>query len=167
MDPQFPLGAMVEKPHMEKVLGYIAKGRAEGAKLLCGGSQILQDTGGYFIEPTIFDNVTPDMTVAREEIFGPVLAVLTCDSEADAIAMANDTDYGLHASIWSDNVNQVHRMARAIRAGTVSVNCFSEGDFATPFGGFKRSGFFGRDKSLWASRQYSELKTIWMEVTGE
>ena len=167
LDPQFPLGSMIEKSHMEKVLGYIARGKADGAKLIYGGRQIRQETGGYFVEPTIFDNVTPGMTIAREEIFGPVLAVLTCNSEAEAIAMANDTVYGLHASIWSDNFNQVHRMARAIRAGTVSVNCFSEGDFGTPFGGFKQSGFFGRDKSLWASRQYSELKTIWMAITPE
>ena len=167
LDPKFPLGSMIEKPHMKSVLGYIAKGRAECARLTCGGNQILQETGGYFLEPTIFDNVTPDMTISREEIFGPVLAVLTCKDEAEAIAMANDTDHGLHASLWSDNVNQVHRMARAIRAGTVSVNCFSEGDFGTPFGGFKQSGFFGRDKSLWASRQYTELKTIWMAITRD
>lgn len=165
MDPQFALGAMIERPHMETVLGYISKGKAEGATLACGGNQILQETGGYYLEPTIFDNVTCDMTLAREEIFGPVLAVLTCHSEEEAIRMANDTEYGLHASLWSDNVNQVHRMARAIRAGTVSVNCFSEGDFGTPFGGFKQSGFFGRDKSLWASRQYTELKTIWMAIS--
>ncbi len=167
LDPQYLLGSMIEKAHMETVLGYIAKGKAEKATLICGGNQILQETGGYFIEPTIFDNVTPEMTINREEIFGPVLAVLSCSSEEEAIAMANDTEYGLHASLWSDNVNQVHRMARSIRAGTVSVNCFSEGDFGTPFGGFKQSGFFGRDKSLWASRQYTELKTIWMAVTQD
>jgi gamma-glutamyl-gamma-aminobutyraldehyde dehydrogenase len=165
MDPQFALGSMIEKPHMETVLGYMAKGKAEGATLACGGHQILHETGGYYLEPTIFDNVTCEMTLAREEIFGPVLAVLTCHSEEEAIRMANDTEYGLHASLWSDNVNQVHRMARAIRCGTVSVNCFSEGDFGTPFGGFKQSGFFGRDKSLWASRQYTELKTIWMAIS--
>jgi len=164
LDPQFLLGSMIEKPHMDTVLSYIAKGKAEGAELLCGGNRILQETGGYFIEPTIFDQVTPDMTIAKEEIFGPVLAVLTCKDEEEAVRMANDTEYGLHASLWSDNVNQVHRMSRAIRAGTISVNCFSEGDFGTPFGGFKQSGFFGRDKSLWASRQYTELKTIWMAV---
>ena len=167
LDPQFRLGSMIERPHMERVLGYIAKGKAEGATLACGGNQILQETGGYFLEPTIFDNVTPDMTISRDEIFGPVLAVLTCKDEAEAIAMANDTVYGLHASLWSDNVNQVHRMARAIRAGTVSVNCFSEGDFGTPFGGFKQSGFFGRDKSMWANRQYTELKTIWMAIAND
>lgn len=164
LDPQFKLGSMIEKSHMETVLGYIEKGKTEGAKLVYGGHQILQDTGGYYIEPTIFDGVTSDMIIAREEIFGPVLSVLTFKDETEAIAMANDTVYGLHASIFSNNINQAHRLSRGIRAGTISVNCFSEGDITTPFGGFKQSGFFGRDKSLWANRQYTELKTIWMAI---
>ncbi len=164
LDPQYNLGALIERRHMESILGYIDRGRAEGAKLALGGRQILQESHGYFVEPTIFTGVTPDMTIAREEIFGPVLAVLSCEDEADAIRLANDTHYGLHASIWSDDLHQVTRMSRAIRAGTISVNCFSEGDFTTPFGGFKQSGFFGRDKSLHACRQYTELKTIWMAI---
>jgi gamma-glutamyl-gamma-aminobutyraldehyde dehydrogenase len=164
LDPQFRLGAIIEKPHMEKILSYIAKGKEEKARLIHGGNRIMEESGGYFIEPTIFDQVTPDMTIAKEEIFGPVLSVLTCSSEEEAVAMANDTEYGLHASLWANDVNLVHRMSRALRAGTVSVNCYSEGDMGTPFGGFKQSGFFGRDKSLWANRQYTELKTIWMEV---
>ncbi|MDQ7095121.1 aldehyde dehydrogenase [Desulfosporosinus sp. PR] len=164
LDPQFRLGSMIEKPHMEKVLAYIETAKAEGATLVCGGRQILPETGGYFIEPTIFDNVTSEMTIAKEEIFGPVLAVMTFSDEEEAIRMANDTEYGLHASIWSNDVNQVHRLSRAIQAGTISVNCFSEGDFGTPFGGFKQSGFIGRDKSLWASRQYTEMKTIWLKI---
>ncbi len=167
LDPQFNLGALIERRHMESILAYIEKGEAEGARLALGGRQILQETGGYFVEPTIFTDVSPDMTIAREEIFGPVLAVLRCEDEDDAIRLANDTDYGLHASIWSDDLNQVVRMSRAIRAGTISVNCFSEGDFTTPFGGFQQSGFFGRDKSLHACRQYTELKTIWMAIRNE
>jgi gamma-glutamyl-gamma-aminobutyraldehyde dehydrogenase len=164
LDPQFNLGAIIERRHLESILAYIDKGQAEGAKLVLGGRQILQETGGYFLEPTIFTEVGPGMTIAREEIFGPVLAVLPCDDEADAVRLANDTRYGLHASIWSDDVHQVARMSRAIRAGTVSVNCFSEGDLTTPFGGFGQSGFFGRDKSLHACRQYTELKSIWMAI---
>ena len=164
LDPQYSLGALISRPHMDSVLSAIGQGQFEGASLVCGGQQILQETGGYFVEPTIFDDVTRDMTMAREEIFGPVLSIFTCHSEAEAIDVANDTPYGLHASVWTDNLNQATRLARAIRAGTVSVNCFSEGDFTTPFGGFKESGFFGRDKSLWASRQYTELKTIWMGI---
>jgi gamma-glutamyl-gamma-aminobutyraldehyde dehydrogenase len=109
--------------------------------------------------------VKPNMTIAREEIFGPVLSVLTFNTEAEAIALANDTQYGLTASLYSENVSRAHRVARAIRAGTISVNCFSEGDTTTPFGGFKQSGFFGRDKSIFAHYQYTELKTIWVQLT--
>ncbi|EHQ89449.1 aldehyde dehydrogenase [Desulfosporosinus youngiae] len=164
LDPQFRLGSMIERPHMEKVLDYIETAKAEGADLIYGGRQILQETGGCFIEPTIFDNVTAGMTIAKEEIFGPVLGVMTFGDEEEAIRMANDTEYGLHASIWSNDVNEVHRLSKAIQAGTISVNCFSEGDMGTPFGGFKQSGFIGRDKSLWASRQYTEMKTVWMKT---
>jgi gamma-glutamyl-gamma-aminobutyraldehyde dehydrogenase len=164
LDPRHRLGAMIEESHMQTVLRYIDCGKREGADLVLGGNRILQETGGYFIEPTIFDHANADMTIVKEEIFGPVLAVMTCKNENDAIRMANDTEYGLHASIWSNDINQVHRMSRAIRAGTISVNCYSEGDMTTPFGGFKQSGFFGRDKSLWASRQYTELKTIYTTV---
>jgi len=164
LDPQFRLGSMIEKSHMEKVLGYIETGKTEGAKLVYGGNQILQESGGYYIEPTIFDCVSPEMIIARDEIFGPVLAVFTFKDENEAIHMANDTIYGLQASIFSNDINKVHRLSRGIRAGTISVNCFSEGDNTTPFGGFKQSGFFGRDKSLWANRQYTELKTIWMAM---
>lgn len=164
LDPQNSLGAMVEKPHMEKVLGYIEKGKSEGARLIYGGEQILPESGGSFVSPTIFDQVTPDMTIAREEIFGPVLAVLTCRNEEEAISLANDTPYGLHASIYTDNLDTAHRMARDVRAGTISLNCYSEGDISTPFGGFKQSGFFGRDKSMLANNQYTEVKTIWIEL---
>jgi gamma-glutamyl-gamma-aminobutyraldehyde dehydrogenase len=164
LDPQHRLGAMIETSHMESVLRYIECGKKEGANLVLGGNRILQETGGYFIEPTIFDHADPVMTIVKEEIFGPVLAVMTCRDEHEAVEMANDTEYGLHASIWSNDINQVQRMSRAIRAGTISVNCYSEGDMTTPFGGFKQSGFFGRDKSLWANRQYTELKTIWLAV---
>jgi gamma-glutamyl-gamma-aminobutyraldehyde dehydrogenase len=164
LDPQNKLGALVEKAHMEKVLYYVEKGKEDGAKLVYGGKRILEETGGYFVEPAIFDNVTQDMTIAREEIFGPVFGVLAFDNMEEAIRMANDTEYGLHASVWTNDVNLVHKISRAIDAGTISVNCFSEGDIGTPFGGFKQSGFIGRDKSLWANRQYTELKTIWMKI---
>jgi gamma-glutamyl-gamma-aminobutyraldehyde dehydrogenase len=163
LDPRNRLGAMIEKPHLEKVLGYIAAGQAEGARLVMGGKRILQRTGGYFVEVTIFDEVTQRMKIAREEIFGPVLSVIPFSTEAEAVAIANDTNYGLAASLYTQDLNRAHRVARAIRAGTVSVNCFSEGDLTTPFGGFKESGFGGRDKSLWAHEQYTELKTIWMQ----
>jgi 4-(gamma-glutamylamino)butanal dehydrogenase len=164
LDPKNRLGAMIEKPHLEKVLSYIAAGQAEGAKLVMGGKRILEKSGGYFVEVTIFDEVSNRMKIAREEIFGPVLSVIPFSTEEEAIALANDTNYGLAASLYTQDLNRAHRAARAIRAGTVSVNCFSEGDLTTPFGGFKQSGFFGRDKSVWAHQQYTELKTIWMQL---
>jgi len=104
------------------------------------------------------------MTIAQEEIFGPVLGVITVDDVDHAIRVANDTCYGLHASVWTDDIRLAHRLARAIRAGTISINSYSEGDMTTPFGGFKQSGFIGRDKSLWANQQYTELKTIWLDL---
>jgi len=155
---------MIEKAHMEKVLGYIKAGNSEGAQLVLGGRRVLEETGGYFVEPTIFDKVNNDMKIAREEIFGPVLCVIPFSSEEQAISIANDTNYGLAASVYTQDVNAVHRISRALKAGTVSVNCFSEGDMTTPFGGFKESGFFGRDKSIWAHEQYTQLKTIWMQL---
>lgn len=165
LDPATKVGPMIEESHMKKVLSYIGKGVEEGAKLAMGGKRTLEKTGGYFIQPTIFDNVKPEMTIAREEIFGPVLSVLTFSTEEEAVALANDTTYGLTASVYSQNISTAHRVARQIRAGTVSVNCFSEGDATTPFGGFKQSGFFGRDKSIFAHHQYCELKTVWVQLT--
>jgi gamma-glutamyl-gamma-aminobutyraldehyde dehydrogenase len=149
---------------MRKVLDYIQSGTDEGAKLALGGKRTLEKTGGYFVEPTIFDNVRPAMKISREEIFGPVLSVIPFNTEEEAISIANDTPYGLTASVYTTNNSTAHRVARAIRAGTVSVNCFSEGDITTPFGGFKQSGFFGRDKSIFAHHQYTELKTVWMQL---
>ncbi|NMF96910.1 aldehyde dehydrogenase [Aromatoleum toluolicum] len=164
LDPELRLGALIQKDHMDKVLGFIDRAKAAGLTLLTGGERILEETGGYFVAPTIFDEVPRDAEIAREEIFGPVLAVIPFDTEEEAIAIANDTCYGLAASLWSDDISTVHRMSKAIRAGTVSVNCFSEGDITTPFGGYKQSGFGGRDKSVYAHEHYTELKTTWIKL---
>jgi gamma-glutamyl-gamma-aminobutyraldehyde dehydrogenase len=145
-------------------MGYIAKGKAEGAKVIAGGKA--HSLGkGYFIEPTIFDDVSPKMTIAREEIFGPVLSIISVANADEAVRVANDTSYGLAASVFTANIGRAHRMARDIRAGTVTINCYGEGDISTPFGGFKLSGFGGRDKSLHAHDQYTELKTIWADIS--
>jgi 4-(gamma-glutamylamino)butanal dehydrogenase len=164
LDPANRLGAIVSKEQFDVVMDYIKKGKAEGARLVTGGSAH-KLAKGYFIEPTIFDGVTPEMTIAKDEIFGPVLSVITVRSAEDAVRVANDTSYGLAASIFTANINRAHRMARDIRAGTVTINCYGEGDVSTPFGGFKLSGFGGRDKSLHAHDQYTELKTIWADIS--
>jgi gamma-glutamyl-gamma-aminobutyraldehyde dehydrogenase len=164
LDPATKVGPMIEESHMKKVLDYIESGKSEGARLVLGGKRTLLNTGGFFVEPTIFDQVKPSMRIAREEIFGPVLSVFSVSTEEEAIAVANDTNYGLTASVYTQDVSRAHRVARALRAGTVSVNCFSEGDATTPFGGFKQSGFFGRDKSIFAHYQYTELKTVWLQL---
>ena len=165
LDSACRLGPLIEEEHMKKVLSHIEKAKKEGAKLICGGNRVMTDSGGYFVEPTIFDEVSPKMSIAKEEIFGPVLAILTFETPEEGIAMANDTEYGLTASVFSASNKTAHNAARQIRAGTVSVNCYGEGDISTPFGGFGLSGFGGRDKSLAAHDQYCELKTIWMDMS--
>jgi len=165
LDGATRIGPMIEAAHLDKVLGHIAAAEEEGARLVRGGKRVLTETGGYFVEPTIFEDVAPDMRLAREEIFGPVLAVMTFDTPEQAIALANDSDYGLAASLFTASNKTAHNAARAIRAGTVSVNCYGEGDVTTPFGGYKLSGFGGRDKSLAAHDQYCETKTIWMDLS--
>jgi 4-(gamma-glutamylamino)butanal dehydrogenase len=164
LDDATRVGPLITRSHMEKVLGYIEAGRAEGARAVVGGGRVREESGGYFVAPTIFDRATNQMRIAREEIFGPVLSVIEFDGEAEAIAIANDTDYGLAASVYTENVRTAHRMARAIRAGVVGVNNYSEGDLTTPFGGFRQSGFGGHDKSVHAHDQYTELKTIWIDM---
>jgi gamma-glutamyl-gamma-aminobutyraldehyde dehydrogenase len=165
LDPDVKLGALIEQKHYEKILGHIETAKAEGARVVAGGNAVFVESGGWFVEPTIFDNVTPDMSIAKDEVFGPVLSVIEYSNIDDAVKIANDTCYGLAASLWTDNVNHAHKVASRIRAGTVTVNCFGEGDLATPFGGFKQSGFGGRDKSVYAHDQYCELKTTWIKLT--
>jgi gamma-glutamyl-gamma-aminobutyraldehyde dehydrogenase len=165
LDDATRIGPLITRQHMEKVLGYIDAGRAEGARAVTGGGRVRVESGGWFVAPTIFDRATNQMRIAREEIFGPVLSVIEFDGEDEAIEIANDTDYGLAASIYTENVRTAHRMARAVRAGVVGVNAYSEGDLTTPFGGFRQSGFGGHDKSVHAHDQYTELKTIWIDMS--
>lgn len=164
LDPTTRVGAMIEQGHMQRVLRYIEHGCNEGAQLVLGGRQVRADSGGWFVEPTIFDGVRNDMIIGREEIFGPVLSIIEAGSVEEAVRLANDTNYGLAASLYTDSLDRAHTVARQIRAGTVSVNCYSEGDTAVPFGGYKQSGFGGRDKGLAAHDQYLQSKSIWMQL---
>jgi len=165
MDETTRVGALIEREHMEKVLGHIREAASMGATVIRGGEQVREESGGFFVAPTIFDAVTPAMRLSREEVFGPVLAMTTFGSVEEAIELANNTAYGLQASLFTESRKTAHRVARAVRAGTVSVNCYSEGDMTTPFGGYKMSGFVGREKSLTAHDQYCELKTIWNDMS--
>ena len=153
LDPQNHLGALVDSEHCKKVAGYL-KGKA-----LAGGK-----AEGAFVPPTVYE-VKKDDPRAREEIFGPVLCVIEVASAEEAIELANDTEYGLTASVFTANTRRAIRAARDIRAGTVTVNCYGEGDISTPFGGYKQSGFGGRDNGVQAHDQFTELKTIWIDLT--
>jgi acyl-CoA reductase-like NAD-dependent aldehyde dehydrogenase len=163
LDPATKMGAIVDGDQLQKVMGYVEVGQLEGAKLLTGGRRTREETGGLYAEPTVFDDVRPDMRIAQEEIFGPVLSTLTFSSWEEAVEIANGTMYGLAASIWTRDLSVAHKTARALRAGTVWVNCFEEGDITVPFGGVKASGF-GRDKSLHAFDKFMDLKTTWIKL---
>ena len=163
LDPATDLGSMVSKEHRARVLGYVAKGKAEGARVAFGGEPVASG-GGYFVGPTVFDEVRPDMVIAREEIFGPVLGLITVSGVDEAIRIARDTEYGLHASVFTRDIGKAFKVARALPCGTVSVNAFSEGDVKTPFGGYKRSGSLARDNGAEAMDQYTQTKTIWINV---
>jgi 4-guanidinobutyraldehyde dehydrogenase/NAD-dependent aldehyde dehydrogenase len=163
LDPNTTMGALVDQGQMDNVLKYIETGKQQGARLCCGGERVRVESGGYYVAPTIFDGVTNDMTIASEEIFGPVLAIITFDSQEEAIRIANDTSYGLAAAVWTCDISRAHLVARALRAGTVHVNSYDEDDITVPFGGYKQSGN-GRDKSLHALEKYTELKTTWINL---
>lgn len=163
LDPATNVGALVDTQQLNTVLGYIEAGRAAGAQVLLGGQRTLEETGGLYVEPTIFDGVGNAMKIAQEEIFGPVLSVISFDSAEEALAIANDTPYGLAAAVWTADLSKAHRTARALRAGSVWVNQYDGGDMTAPFGGFKQSGN-GRDKSLHAFDKYTELKATWIKL---
>jgi acyl-CoA reductase-like NAD-dependent aldehyde dehydrogenase len=165
LDPVTVMGALVDDGQLRTVLGFIEAGQQEGARCVAGGKQALESTGGQYVMPTVFDGVRNDMRIAQEEIFGPVLSVIRFKDEAEAVRLANDSRYGLQASVWSAHIDRAHRVARALKAGTVHVNQYDEDDITVPFGGVKQSGN-GRDKSLHALDKYTELKTTWIRING-
>ena len=163
LDEATVMGAIVDAIQMKTVLGYIDEGKAAGARLLAGGNAARVETGGLYVEPTLFDGVDSGMRIAREEIFGPVLSVLSFTDLEEAVRQANATPYGLAAAVWTSDMSKAIRTARRLRAGTVHVNQYDNDDITVPFGGYKQSGN-GRDKSLHAFDKYTELKTTWIQL---
>ncbi|WP_284165846.1 aldehyde dehydrogenase [Frigidibacter sp. SD6-1] len=159
LDPDTSIGAMVTVEHQTRVMSYIGKGKAEGARLLTGGDAF---GPGSFIRPAVFAGLTRDMTIAREEIFGPVLGILPVKGMDEALQIARDSEYGLHASVFTRDIDRAIHMARRLPCGTVSVNGFSEGNVTTPFGGYRKSGSLSRDNGAEAMDQYLQTKTIWI-----
>jgi acyl-CoA reductase-like NAD-dependent aldehyde dehydrogenase len=162
LDPATAMGPMIDSGQLQTVAEYVDIGLQEGAALMSGGKQVMTDSGGSYHEPTIFDGVNNDMRIAKEEIFGPVMSVIGFEDAAEAVAIANDSIYGLAGAVWSNNINTAHKVAAAVRVGTMGINNYFGGDITVPFGGFKQSGN-GRDKSMHAFDDYTELKTIWIE----
>ena len=162
--PETELGPIIEEAALERMLDAVARAREGGAQVVTGGERILEETGGWFIAPTVLTGVTNADPIAQTELFGPITVVIGYDTEDEAIRLANETEYGLAATVWSKDIDQAIRLSRRIKAGIVAVNGFSEGDFTTPFGGYRASGFGGKEKGLEAFGQYTETKTIWVSL---
>ena len=163
LDPETTCGAIVDQAQLDRIIEYIGIGQSEGATLVEGGKRVMEDTGGLFVQPTVFDGVKNGMRIASEEIFGPVLSVIGFRTTEEAINIANDSIYGLAAAVWTSNINTAYRVAKALRAGSVWINHYDGGDMTAPFGGFRQSGN-GRDKSLHAFDKYTEIKATWLVI---
>ena len=161
MDPTTEQGPQVSQEQMDKILGYVELGQKQGATLLTGGQRV--GGKGFFVEPTIFDNVKDDMAIAKDEIFGPVVSVLPFKSVDEVMERANKTTYGLAAAVWTKNIDKAHLFAKQVKAGTVWVNCYHVVDTTTPFGGFKMSGQ-GRENGEAALEHYTETKTVTVKL---
>lgn len=164
LQPETTLGSLIEAEALERCIQAVDDAVAEGAKVATGGKRVLEESGGFFYAPTVVTHVREDMPIARDEIFGPITVIIPFDGVEHALRIANDTDYGLAANVWGRDLDDVMYLARRIKAGTVSVNGYSEGDISTPFGGYKESGFGGRDNGMEAFEQYTEIKTIWLTL---
>jgi 4-guanidinobutyraldehyde dehydrogenase / NAD-dependent aldehyde dehydrogenase len=163
LDPATSLGSVVDATQLDRVLGYVELGKEEGASVAFGGNRAREESGGYYVEPTVLEGVRSEMRVAQEEIFGPVLSVLEFSEPEEGLKIANSTDYGLAASVWTRDVTKAHRVSKALRAGTVWVNTYDAADIVTPFGGFGQSGL-SSDRSLHALDEYTQLKTTWLDL---
>ena len=164
LDPATKAGPIVDQAQFDRVLHYVERGQEQGARLVSGGNRALSESGGYYIEPTVFADVSNDMDIARDEIFGPVLSIIPFDTEQEALAIANETRFGLSAAVWTSNLGRAHRMSATLKAGTVWINNFDTSDITAPFGGYKESGFGGKDKSLLALDKYTNVKTTWINL---
>jgi len=164
LHPKTRLGSLVSEKQRENVERYVEAGRSEGAALVAGGNRAAIGGKGAFFEATVFDGVRPEMRIAREEIFGPVLATLTFQDEADAVAIGNSTIYGLAAAVWTKDVKKAFRTAKALKAGTVWINTYNYYDPGLPFGGYKESGF-GRERGHYALEEYTQVKSVWVDLT--
>jgi gamma-glutamyl-gamma-aminobutyraldehyde dehydrogenase len=160
LEPSAQIGALIEDTHLGTVLGMVEAGLREGAKRAFGGERVMGETGGYYVSPGVFVASSNSASLARQEIFGPILTVIPFDSEEEAVRLANDTPYGLAGAVFTTDMSRAHRVSEDIQAGTVWINCYDLSNFATPFGGFKQSGF-GRDRSVHAIDKYCDYKTIW------
>jgi acyl-CoA reductase-like NAD-dependent aldehyde dehydrogenase len=165
LDPRRRMGPLISAEQLQRVLGYVERGRSEGAELVTGGARarFRGEEIGYWIEPTVFTGVRPEHTIAREEIFGPVLAVMEFDDEDEAVSLANETIYGLAAGIWTRDVKTAHRVARRVQAGTIWINTYHPLDAASPFGGYKQSGY-GRELGKHALDLYTQIKSVWVDL---